>query len=125
MSSPTDWAPTSTRVRVRSVPISDPGDLLDRLPDTNALSWTRGNDGFVAWGEFARLDVSGSARFADATRWWGDVIGGLHIDDLVGVPGSGPVAFASFTFDDNAAGSVVIVPRVIIGRRDGACWVTT
>ncbi len=41
------------------------------------------------------------------------------------MPGSGPVAFASFTFDDGPGTSIVIVPSVIVGRRDGASWVTT
>ena len=35
------------------------------------------------------------------------------------------MAFASFTFDDGPGTSVVIVPSVIVGRRDGASWVTT
>jgi menaquinone-specific isochorismate synthase len=43
----------------------------------------------------------------------------------VGVPGSGALAFASFTFDDGPSQSVVIVPKVVVGRRDGASWITT
>ena len=119
------WAPPSTRASVRSVPIADPGDLLEQLPHRNALCWMRGSDGFVAWGEFARLTVKGPSRFSDAAQWWSDVVANLDVDDLVGVPGSGPVAFASFTFDDGPSESVIIVPRVIVGRRDGAAWVTT
>jgi hypothetical protein len=40
------------------------------------------------------------------------------------VPGSGPVAFGSFTFDDEGT-SVLVVPEVVVGRRDGVSWVTT
>ena len=125
VSSTTSWAPPSTRARVRSVPIADPGDLLDQLPHRNALCWMRGADGFVAWGEFARLTIDGPGRFSEAAAWWRDVVATLDVDDLVGVPGSGPVAFASFTFDDGPSDSFVIVPRVIVGRRDGAAWITT
>jgi menaquinone-specific isochorismate synthase len=46
------------------------------------------------------------------------------VRDEIGVPGSGPVAFASFTFADRSPGSVLVVPRVLVGRRDGIAWVT-
>ena len=114
-----------TQALVVSKPIPDPGDLLRQLPTSDALCWMRGSDGFVAWGEYARLHVRGPDRFRDAARWWRELTNGLQIDDQVGVPGSGPVAFASFTFDDGPSESVVIVPRVVIGRRDGAAWLTT
>lgn len=107
------------------MPISDPGELLSHLPLDGALCWMRGRDGFVAWGEVARLRVSGPSRFAYAADWWRELSQSLDTEDLVGVPGSGAVAFASFTFDDGPGESVVIVPSVIIGRRDGAAWVTT
>lgn len=114
-----------TRTVVRSLPIADPGPLLETLPADEVVSWTRGTDGFAAWGEAARLTVSGPDRFAQAAQWWREVVGSLDVDDQVHVPGSGPVAFASFTFDDGPGHSVVIVPSVIVGRRDGASWVTT
>jgi menaquinone-specific isochorismate synthase len=44
-------------------------------------------------------------------------------DDVV-VPGSGPVAIVSLTFDPVASGSVVVVPKVVLGRRDGRSWLT-
>jgi menaquinone-specific isochorismate synthase len=114
-----------TRTRVRSLPVADPGPLLDILPDDQVVTWTRGNDGFAAWGEAGRLSVSGPGRFAEAAAWWRDFVGSLDVDDQVRVPGSGPVAFGSFTFDDGPSSSVVIVPEVVVGRRDGASWVTT
>ena len=41
------------------------------------------------------------------------------------LPGSGLVALGSFAFSDHsAATSVLIVPSVIIGRRDGVNWIT-
>ncbi len=114
-----------TRTVVRSIPIADPGPLLDTLPDENIVAWTRGTDGFAAWGETARLTVSGPDRFARAAQWWRELLESLDIDDQVHVPGTGPVAFGSFTFDDGPSSSVMIVPNVIVGRRDGASWITT
>ena len=99
--------------------------LLDLLPDREgALAWVRGEEGLVGWGEVARLDTAGPARFRDADRWWRSFAARLSVDDQVGLPGTGPVAFASFTFADDAPGSVVIVPRVVVGRRDGVAWIT-
>ena len=34
------------------------------------------------------------------------------------------MAFGSFTFADDAEGSVLVVPEVVVGRRDGISWVT-
>jgi menaquinone-specific isochorismate synthase len=99
--------------------------LLDTLPDESVVAWTRGSDGFAAWGEAARLTVSGQDRMARAAQWWRELVESLDIDDQVHVPGSGPVAFGSFTFEDGPSASVMIVPKVIVGRRDGASWITT
>ena len=117
--------PDAALGRVRSVPIADPGQLLDTLPAGAVVAWTRGNDGFAAWGEAARFTATGPGRFAAAAEWWQRAVDRASIDDQVGVPGSGALAFASFTFDDGPSDSVIIVPKVVIGRRDGASWVTT
>ena len=111
--------------KVRSVPIADPGRLLDCLPDDEVVAWTRGEDGFAAWGTAARFETSGPGRFTDAARWWQRAVDSATVDDQVGVPGSGALALASFTFDDGPSDSVMLVPRVVVGRRDGASWVTT
>ena len=111
---------------MRSVPIDDPGDLLNHLPDAAPLSWLRGGDGLIGWGEAARLEVgTGADRLRDAERWWTDTCALLDVEDGVETVGSGPVAFGSFTFDPTATGSVLIVPRVVLGRRDGNAWLTT
>jgi menaquinone-specific isochorismate synthase len=44
-------------------------------------------------------------------------------DDMAG-PGTGAVALAALPFVRDAPGALV-VPRVLIGRRDGAAWITT
>ncbi len=104
--------------------VDDPGRLIDLLPDDRSVSWVRGQDGLVGWGEVARFTASGPERFAEADRWWRAFAGRLEVDDEVGAAGTGPVAFASFTFADGSPGSVLVVPRVLVGRRDGRAWVT-
>jgi menaquinone-specific isochorismate synthase len=110
---------------VRTRLVGNPGGLLELLPDDrNPLSWVRGSDGLVGWGEVARLTVTGENRFAEADSWWRSFTAGLHVSDEVDQPGTGPVAFASFTFADSSPGSVLVVPRVLVGRRDGVAWIT-
>lgn len=135
-------APRRAGLGVRTRQIGDPGRLLDLLPDDRPLVWLRGadgggagggveesgdeggGDGLVAWGEVARFPISGPGRFAEADRWWQRFAAQLAVDDPLGLPGTGPVAFATFTFADGSAGSMLIVPRVVVGRRAGVSWIT-
>ncbi len=112
---------------VRTVPVPDPGDLLARLQRSPAVAWVRHRSGLVGWGEVARITLSaGEDRFTAAEKWLRDLFDGAETDDQVGRPGSGPVAFGSFTFDPASEGSVLVVPRTIIGRdRAGHAWLTT
>jgi menaquinone-specific isochorismate synthase len=117
-------APLPTGLGVRTRLVDDPGRLIDLLPDDRSLSWVRGSEGLVGWGEVARFTATGPGRFADADRWWRAFSERLDVRDEVGIAGTGPVAFASFTFADSSPGSVLVVPRVLVGRRDGRSWVT-
>ncbi len=109
---------------VRSVAITDPGDLVSAMP-IEGLSWVRKGEGMVAWGEAARLEISGPMRFADAQAWFSALVSRAAVRDDVGIRGSGLVAFGSFSFaEDSAAGSTIIVPRYVLGRRSGAAWLT-
>lgn len=118
---------------VRTVALDDlaqqrsAADLLDLLPSTGSpLAWVRRGDGLVGWGETLRVEVAGPDRFADAERAWQKLLAHAIVRDEVGVPGSGPVAFGSFAFDDDSpAGGVVVVPSVVVGRRGGRTWLTS
>jgi len=109
---------------VRTVAIDDPGDLVELLPRDEQLAWVRRGDGIVGWGEALRITTSGPDRFAAAQSRWRDALAGVVVRDEVDLPGTGPVAFGSFAFDDDGDG-VLIVPRVVVGRRAGATWLTT
>lgn len=109
---------------VRSTPISDPGALLALLPADDALAWVHREDGLVGWGRAAELSCTGADRFAEAAAWWRDLASHSVVRDDVDRPGSGLVAFGSFTFADDGVGSTLVVPEVVIGRRDGIAWVT-
>lgn len=111
---------------VRTQEIPDPGDLLGRLPDPAPLIWVRRGDGLVGWGEAARVVLPGDGdRDERARRWLAETADAVTVDDPVRLPGTGLVAFGSLTFDRRTAGSVLVVPRVVLGRRDGRAWLTT
>ncbi len=111
---------------VRTVPVADPGDLIVQLPGPGALAWIRQGEGLAGWGEVARVTVpAGQDRFTAADKWLRALLDGALIEDRVGAPGCGPVAFGSFTFDPTSEGSVLILPQVILGRRGGQAWLTT
>ncbi len=117
-------APELAGLVVRTVEIEDPGALLERLPSAGGLAWVRDGEGLVGWGEAARVSLAGHERFSRAQRWWARFCADLVVEDEVGVPGSGPVAFASFAFDSRPGDSVLVVPRVVLGRRGGRAWLT-
>jgi menaquinone-specific isochorismate synthase len=120
LTSPAAAARTATTIRS-----DDAAALLDRLPATGTLSWVRRGEGMVGRGEAARLEVTGPHALTEAAEWWAAYTDGLDVDDDLGIPGSGPVLFASIAFDPVAGTSVFVVPEVTVGRRDGVGWITT
>ncbi|HTA09226.1 MAG TPA: isochorismate synthase [Streptosporangiaceae bacterium] len=111
---------------VSTVSVADPGDLLSGLPSQVVSAWIHQGDGLVGWGEAARLTIpAGEDRFAAGEKWLTELFDAASVTDEVGVPGTGPVAFGSFTFDPASEGSVLIVPALITGRRSGVTWQTT
>ena len=100
-------------------------DLLALLPGAAPVSWVRRGDGLVGWGCAAVVQPSGPARFADADKWWTETVARSRVEDAVGEPGTGLVAFGSFAFAPEPGYSVLLVPEVVVGRRGSTAWVTT
>ena len=121
--------PTVAPLVVRTVEVTGADDdarsLLDLLPADSPLAWVRDDDGLIGWGEVARFDATGPDRFAAAEAWWKDLVAGAVVRDEVGLPGTGPVAFGSFAFDDTPGDSVLVVPQTLVAQRAGRRWVTT
>ena len=114
------------RLAVRTVPVADPSGMVSRLPDPAALAWIRHGEGLVGWGEAARITLpAGEDRFTAGEKWLRELFDRATIEDQVAMPGSGPVAFGSFTFDSTCDGSVLVVPSAVFGRRSGQAWLTT
>jgi menaquinone-specific isochorismate synthase len=101
-------------------------DLLEiSAPEYGAefTSWVRGGDGLVGLGIYKRHVVTGPNRFADAQRWWRAEISALEIHNNVHGSGTGPVLFTSFAFDPGEE-SILLIPEVVIGRKNGRSWIT-
>jgi menaquinone-specific isochorismate synthase len=111
----------------RTVEIPNPGPLVDLLPGaSDEVSWVRRGEGLVGWGRAAECHVGGPDRFAQAESWWRELSSRAVVRDEVDLPGTGPVAFGSFSFDEtSASGGTLVVPEVVVGRRGNRWWVTS
>ncbi len=97
-------------------------DLLSEDPKT----FIRNGDGIIGWGVHTVLSASGKNRASALASQWRELCEGASIDDAVNLPGSGLVAFGAIAFaDTSVAQSVLIVPKVVIGSRDGRFWQTS
>lgn len=104
-----------------------PADLLARTRrvdhDLDLLALA-GPDGVLF--ERGRGGLAGRGRAATVTLAEADAaLAAIDVDDEVGVPGTGPVAFGALPFRRDRAAPLV-VPEVVWGRTDdGTRWVTT
>ena len=99
--------------------------LLPVLDPRMPLLFIRRGEGIAGLGEALRLEFRGPDRIRDAANTWREVAAAATVTDPVGLSGSGLVAFGAFAFaDESESVSVLIVPEVIVGRRDGVSWVT-
>ena len=117
----------SGRLLIRTVAVPDPRDLLERIPQPDVVAWVHHGAGLAGWGEAVRVTLpAGDDRFTAAEKWLRSVFDSADVDDRVRVRGSGPVAFGTFTFDASSDGSVLIIPRAVLGRDGrGRAWLTT
>jgi menaquinone-specific isochorismate synthase len=110
-------------LRVKTIDIPEPPSILDHAPP---FVWMSADQVLVGFGEAMRSAPGiGPGRFAAAQGAFDDWVATLDLEDQVGVPGSGPIAFASFTFDPRSHGSVLAVPEVVIGRHRDRWFMTT
>ncbi|MEN9922667.1 MAG: hypothetical protein RIS09_181 [Actinomycetota bacterium] len=96
--------------------------LISLLPAHGGMAWVQNDAGIIGWGEAARIVVRGRERFSRAQRWWNSTVKAAEITDPLKLEGTGLVAFSSFAFEPGR--SVVVIPEVVVGRKNGQTWIT-
>ncbi|WP_425556969.1 isochorismate synthase [Frondihabitans cladoniiphilus] len=115
----------ATPLTVKTTRVDDITPLLTLVDPENPLAFVRRNDGIAGVGTALRLEFHGASRMRDAAEAWRRIAANAEVDDEVRLGGSGLVAFGSFAFaDDSADTSILLVPRVVLGHRDGVHWIT-
>jgi menaquinone-specific isochorismate synthase len=110
---------------VRTRRFDVPFDVISLAPPSGSVLWIGPETKLVGW-HLERIDVGrGPGRFARASEALQTIFEGFEVDDEVCVSGTGPLAFASFTFDDASGDAVLTIPHVIVGTRRSTAWVTT
>ena len=126
--------PVLPRLRARTLEAPPQPDLFDLLPPdvdpATVVSWLREGEGLIGWGCAAasnpRSSTSGADRFSAAAAWWADIVAASDVVDEVDLPGTGLVAFGSFAFSpDSPDVGGLVIPRVVVGQREGRAWVTS
>ena len=96
---------------------------IPEIQDEALTTWVRGGDGLIGFGIYKSHIVKGANRFEQARTWWREQVNGLDIHNNVHGSGTGPILFTSFSFDE-AEDSVLIIPKVVVGQRNGKSWIT-
>lgn len=71
------------------------------------------------------MELTGPSQIAAADNWWRAVSNSAVVRDEVREHGTGPIAFGSFSFDGDHGSSVLVLPEIVIGHRNGRSWITT
>ncbi|CAN5809784.1 chorismate-binding protein [soil metagenome] len=111
---------SSTTVIVEDAP--DPRSLI---PASGGLAWLSEALCLIGEGPVLSIDPgTGPERFRRGAEMVATLLEGAEIADEVDLPGSGPVVFGSWTFDEESAGSRLIVPSTVYGFGEGLAWKT-
>jgi menaquinone-specific isochorismate synthase len=105
-------------VTIRKLDLAqEPGDVLEKKP---VLVWMSPTISLTGFGSVHRMDPGvGSGRFERARQLFDD----WTKEESADSDEQRPFAFASFTFDENSTGSVVLVPEVVVASSRGRSWV--
>lgn len=113
------------RLRVVTREIDAIEDVLTHTPPDRPVFWGRRGSAMAVYGESTGFVASAGTPVEAASAWWREVVAAAEVDDPVGLPGTGLIAFGSFAFDAaSGRGSLLSVPWMVVGRRDGRSWVT-
>lgn len=110
-------------MRFTTRPTAPVPDVLERDPH---LVWMSPEVSLWGWGAATRIHPGSGADRLEVIRFrLHELADEAPVDDPLRLPGTGMVAMISATFATGAAGSVAVVPRVVLGRRGDDWWITT
>jgi menaquinone-specific isochorismate synthase len=99
-------------------------DLLAEAGDDGVLFETA-DGGLAGRGVALRIPLpTGPGRLAVAAELVAEALAAIDVEDEVGLPGCGPVAFAALPFDESTPGEVVVPATVVGSAADGTRWTT-
>ncbi len=85
--------------------------------------WRKSDFSLLGAGCALRVDLPAGWAMPEGTRLVGDILEAITSLGDISRPGSGPLAMGALPYDPSLGGHLV-VPRLCIGRCDGAPWAT-
>jgi menaquinone-specific isochorismate synthase len=96
------------------------------LVGSNSAAFIHNHQGLIGWGEAHRLEATGPNRILELDQAWRELVAQAEIADEVNLPGTGLISFGSIAFaNQSETKSVLVIPNVVVGLRDGVLWLTT
>jgi len=129
--STTSTTPGADRLAAKTARLAGQGTGIDAADvgllaaaGSDGVLWQHEGFGLAGRGVALRIELPrGLADAAAVAEVAGRLAAIQRSDDVTG-PGTGAVALGALPFVRDAPGALV-VPRVVIGRRDGEAWITT
>ncbi len=116
MRAPARFAAHTVALEADIDPLAHAGD--------DGLMFTHPHGSLTGAGVTTRISLPPDAKPAEAAALVAATLAAFEVDDEVGRPGCGPVAFAALPFAPGAPREL-IVPEVVVGRAaDGTRWIT-
>ena len=118
--------PSNSTIRATTVKLNSAPPPYSLIPAAGGVAWLSDAFSLVGEGPAVAIDPgTGPDRFKRGAAAVAALLEGAEIHDEVDLPGSGPVVFGSWSFDEESAGSRLIVPSTVYGYGDGITWKTT
>ena len=111
-------------VVTREISAPEGFDLTRHFPE-NPLVFVRNGQGIVGFGEAVRFEAQGEDRIEQLAASWKEQVAQSVVEDPLQFQGTGLIGLGSITFSSESEQlSVLVVPRIVLGFRDGRVWLT-
>ena len=115
----------SRQITAKELAIGEDFSFSDLL-GSNSAAFIHDHQGLIGWGEAQRLEASGPNRILELDQAWRELVAQSEIEDQVNLPGTGLISFGSIAFaSESETKSVLVIPKVVVGLREGTLWLTT